>query len=59
MERFGLRGHESFPTEQRFQDYAELLAKVSPQGPKAIERIHRFAGATNIVIPVRYELNLS
>ncbi|MFY9910426.1 MAG: hypothetical protein WCF22_07690 [Candidatus Sulfotelmatobacter sp.] len=58
MERFGLRGHESFHTEQRFENYAELLAKVRPQGPKAIERIQRFAGATNIVIPMRYELNL-
>ncbi len=58
MERFGLRGRERFHTEQRFADYAELLAKVSAQGPVAIERTQRFAGATNIVIPMRYELNL-
>ncbi len=58
MERFGLRRHENFHTEQRFDDYAQLLAKMSPQGPIAIQRIQRFAGATNIVIPMRYELNL-
>jgi hypothetical protein len=58
MERFGLRGHEGFQTEQRFTDYAELLAKVRPQGATAIQRTQRFAGATNIVIPMRYELNL-
>jgi len=58
MERFGLRRRERFHAEQRFQNYAELLAKVSPQGPTAIERAQRFAGATNIVIPMDYELNL-
>jgi len=58
MERFGLRGRERFQTEQRFENYADLLAKVSAQGPIAIQRTQRFAGATNIVIPMRYELNL-
>ncbi len=58
MERFGLRGRERFHTEQRFGDYAELLTKVSAQGPTAIQRTQRFAGATNIVIPMYYELNL-
>jgi len=58
MERFGLRGRQRFETEQRFQDYAELLAKVRAQGSTAIQRAQRFAGATNIVIPMRYELDL-
>jgi hypothetical protein len=58
MERFGLRRHEGFHTEQRFADYAELFAKVSPQGPTAIRRVQRFVGAANIVIPMDYELNL-
>jgi hypothetical protein len=58
MEHFGVRRRERFHTEQRFADYAELLAKVSAQGPTAIQRTQRFAGATNIVIPMRYELNL-
>jgi len=58
MERFGIRRHQTFHAEQRFGDYAELFAKLSPQGPLAIERAQRFAGATNIVIPMSYELNL-
>lgn len=58
MQGFGLRGHRRFRTEQRFEDYAELLAKLSAQGPTAIQRTQRFAGARNIVIPMRYELNL-
>jgi len=31
---------------------------VRPQGPLAIERAQRFAGAADIVIPMSYELNL-
>jgi len=58
MERFGVRRRERFHAEQKFENYAELLAKVSPQGPIAIERAQQFAGATNIVIPMDYELNL-
>ena len=58
MERFGIRRHQTFHAEQRFGNHAELLAKVSPQGPVAIERAQRFAGAVNIVIPMKYELNL-
>ena len=58
MERFGLRRSERFHAEQRFADYPELLAKVSPQGPTAIERTQPFSGATNITIPMRYEAHL-
>jgi hypothetical protein len=58
MERFGIRRRQTFHTEQRFGDFTELLAKVRPQGPLAIERAQRFAGATDIVIPMSYELNL-
>lgn len=58
MERFGVRRCERFYTEQRFADYAELFAKVNAQGPTAVERVQRFASATNIVIPMHYELNL-
>lgn len=58
MENFGLRCHQRFHTEQRFENYAELLAKVTPQGPVAIQRAQRFAGAKNIVIPMSYDLNL-
>ena len=58
MERFGIRRRRTFNAEQRFANYAELLGKVGPQGPLAIERAQRFAGSTNIVIPMSYELNL-
>lgn len=58
MERFGIRRRQRFRDEQRFANYAELLAKVSTQGPLAIERAQPFAGNTDIVIPMSYELNL-
>ncbi len=58
MEHFGIRRHQSFFAEQKFATFADLLAKVSPQGPLAVERVQRFAGSSNIVIPMSYELNL-
>ena len=58
MERFGIRRRQPFHAEQRFGNHAELLTKVSPQGPLAIEQVQRFAGTTDIVIPMSYELNL-
>ena len=58
MEHFGIRRRQTFHAEQRFSNYAELLAKVSPEGPLAVERAQRFAGAVDIVIPMSYELNL-
>jgi len=58
LERFGLRRRARFRAEQRFASHAELLAKVAPQGPVALERAGRFAGARDIVIPMDYELDL-
>lgn len=58
VERFGIRRRQVFRAEQRFAHYAELLTKLRPQGPVAIGRARRFAEATDIVIPMRYELNL-
>lgn len=58
MEELGIRRRQTFHAEQRFGEYTELLAKVRPYGPLAIERAQRFAGATDIVIPMSYELNL-
>ena len=58
MERFGIRSEERFEAEQRFNDYDELLAKVSVQGPVAIERISPFRGVSNIVIPMVYGVAL-
>jgi hypothetical protein len=58
MERFGVRRRIRLHAEQRFETYAELLAKVSPQGPTAIGRVERFAGTRDIVIPMAYEMVL-
>jgi hypothetical protein len=58
MERFGIRSRQLFRTDQHFKDYAELLVKVSPQGPLAVERAARFANVTGIVIPMEYGLAL-
>jgi hypothetical protein len=58
MIEFGIRRRVTFQTEQRFQEYAELIAKVSPQGELALERARRFEGATGIEIPMCCELVL-
>ncbi|MGA7630925.1 MAG: hypothetical protein WCB11_09160 [Terriglobales bacterium] len=58
MEHFGVRRCERFCAEQRFQDHAELLAKVTVQRPIAIQRAERFIGIMNISIPMSYEIAL-
>ena len=58
MKEFGIRRQLTFEGEQRFADYAELYAKIAPQGELAIERAQRFEGQKDIVIPFSYELNL-
>ncbi len=58
MERFGVRRRQTFRAEQRFRYYAELLAKVTAQGSVAAQRARRFVGATDIVIPMNYQLVL-
>ncbi len=55
---FSPRRRQTFHGEQRFANHAELLAKVSPEGPVAVSRILPFASATGIVIPMDYELSL-
>lgn len=58
MVRTGIRRRQQIRAEQRFRDHAELLDKIRQQGPTAIDRARRFAGATGIVIPMDCELNL-
>ncbi|HZU44955.1 MAG TPA: hypothetical protein VE994_19915 [Terriglobales bacterium] len=58
MTSFGVRRRKQFVGEQRFRNYAELAAKLLSQGAPAAERARRFAGMTNIAIPMRYELAL-
>ncbi len=56
--RAGIRAERLFRGEQRFASHAELLAKVSGQGPLAVERAERFRGASDIVIPFGYGIAL-
>jgi hypothetical protein len=58
MVRFGIRRREDYCIEQRFANYDELYAKLSPQGVVAVQRAERFAGQTNIAIPMKYQLVL-
>ena len=58
MKRFGIRRRETLHVQQHFKDYVELLAKVAEQGTVAMQRVQRFAGTTNIVIPMNCELAL-
>jgi hypothetical protein len=58
IQGFGVRRRERFRADQRFKDYAELLAKIAGQGTVAVHRAQRFAGATDIVIPMSCELAL-
>jgi SAM-dependent methyltransferase len=52
LKHLATRRCAAFCSEQRFKDYAELLIKLTPQGPVATQRAERFAGSTNIVIPM-------
>jgi len=43
---------------QRFQDYAELEARLANQGPKSLARISTLRGQTATSIPIPYRLAL-
>lgn len=58
MKNFGIRRRSFFRTVQRFADYAELLTKISAQGPLAMQRAGRYSAATDFVIPMFCELVL-
>ena len=58
MAQFTIRQSKTYRTDQRFGDYEELLAKIGPQGRIAIDRVQRFVGTTNIIIPMDYGLTL-
>lgn len=58
MEGFGVRRRQTVCVEQRFRDYAELCAKLAVQGPLAMERVQKFAGMKDIVIPMTCQLVL-
>jgi Methyltransferase domain len=49
---------QAFRTEQRFENYQQLLDKVSPQGALALQRAERYRDAGAIAIPMTYGLSL-
>ena len=50
--------HQAFRNEQRFENYQQLLDRVSGQGALALQRAERYRGAAEIVIPMTYGLSL-
>jgi hypothetical protein len=58
LARFNIKRHLSVHAEQTFKDHVELVAKLRSEGELAIQRAARFAGATNIVIPMKCDLTL-
>ncbi len=50
--------HQAFRSEQRFENYQQLLDKVSCQGALALQRAERYRGAGEIAIPMTYGLSL-
>ena len=58
LEGFPVAQHREFAAEQKFTDYAELLAKVRSQGEIAVQRIEKFKEQTDITIPMTYEIAL-
>jgi predicted RNA methylase len=54
VERCGIKRRSTFRGEHRFEDHAELLARVASQGPTAVARIARFREQRRIVIPLVY-----
>jgi hypothetical protein len=55
---FNCLRHQAFRTEQRFENYQQLLDKVSPQGALAMQRAQRYRDAREITIPMTYGLSL-
>jgi hypothetical protein len=58
IDKIGVRRRQTFRAEQRFEDHAELVAKLIGQGPTAVQRAQRFLSTKNIVIPMSYQLVL-
>jgi hypothetical protein len=50
--------HQAFRNEQRFENYQQLLDKVSCQGALALQRAERYRDARKIAIPMTYGLTL-
>ena len=55
---FACLRHQDYQTIQYFENYAQLLQRISGQGEVALERARRFQGMSNIKIPMTYGLTL-
>jgi hypothetical protein len=58
VERGPIRRQRDVEAFQHFEDYAELEAKLAPQGPKSLERIGPCRGRDAISVPMPYRLAL-
>ena len=58
LAEFHCMRQQAFRTEQRFENYQQLLDKVSPQGALALQRAERYRDAAKIAIPMTYGLTL-
>jgi len=58
MRNFGIRRSASIRTAQTFRTGAELLSKVSAQGPVAVSRAERFVNSADFAISMTCELAL-
>lgn len=58
MRNFGIRRSAAVRTAQTFRTGAELLSKVSAQGPAAVSRAERFVNSSDFAIPMLCELAL-
>jgi hypothetical protein len=55
---FTVRRCQTVHAKQVFKDHSQLVAKLSTQAELAIHRAGRYAGATDIVIPMKCDLVL-
>ena len=56
LAHFPIKHRQNVYAEQIFKDYAELVSKLHTQGDLAIQRALRFAGETDIRIPMKCTL---
>lgn len=58
VELFRIAASRSFETTQVFDTHAQLVAKISCMGQRAVERASRYENQLGIVIPMRYRVAL-
>lgn len=54
INRFDLRKVQSFNSSQYFNNYEELYSRVKSQGDNSINRIAKYRGKVDIIIPMSY-----